>query len=229
MTRAFIILAALFVGCGQSSQSGSSGGSDSSTSGNTSGIDPSAIIVKSKALIEITTNSSPSIRQSSLSYFSISALDFSQTIVVTNGASSILTVDNSLFRIPTISNAFLDFGYLQISSLFDNNLNVCGSNSNQHCGTGIIRMYTTGTAGSGIYNSIDNFGAPIVAGQTILSSIGLNSSNAAIMQSISIPSAKHVVTLSDFANPKYGIKADFTNAGAGSYSTTLVLEYGLAP
>jgi hypothetical protein len=113
----------------------------------------------------------------------------------------------------------------------DNNLNVCGTNGHTHCGTALIRMYTTGQPGAGLYNTTDQFGAPITAGPvTTLLPVGLGTSGAAVLQSISIPSHKHVVRLSDFSPaPNYAVQADFTDAGAGTYSTTLVVEYALAP
>jgi hypothetical protein len=59
--------------------------------------------------------------------------------------------------------------------------------------------------------------------------VGLGAANAAVMQTISIAATKRVVRLSDFSPmPNYNIKFDFTDAGAGDYSTTIVLEYGLS-
>ena len=46
---------------------------------------------------------------------------------------------------------------------------------------------------------------------------------------VNIANNKNTLQLADFPNPKYGVKVDFTDAGAGSYSSTLVVEYLLAP
>jgi hypothetical protein len=57
--------------------------------------------------------------------------------------------------------------------------------------------------------------------------VGLGAANAAVVQKISIAANKHVLHLSDFPSSQYQMRTDFTEAGAGSYSTTLVIEYGL--
>jgi hypothetical protein len=154
-----------------------------------------------------------------------------QSVNTTLAAATTFVLDNSLFTVPSNPVAFAvnDFGFLRLTSLQDNNLNVCGSNGHTHCGTALIRMYTTGTAGAGLWNSIDQFGAPISAGQSTLATVGLTSAGAATMQQIAVANNKHVVTLADFTNPKYDVSVDFTSAGAGSYSTTVVVEYALAP
>jgi hypothetical protein len=139
-----------------------------------------------------------------------------------------MTVDKSSFQTPTISNAVLDFGFLQLSQLLDNDLKVCGATGKEKCQTAFIRMYTTGTPSAGLYNTVDQYGAPIQAGQTTLSTVGLNSSGALYLQTLTLPNSKNVLRLTDFPNPKYNVKVDFTDAGAGTYATTLVLEYGLA-
>ncbi len=130
-----------------------------------------------------------------------------------------------------MSNALLDFGNLSISTLKDNDLNQCGERGNQHCGTAFFRIYTTGVAGAGFYNSADAYGVPMTAGLAgNLMNIGLNAVDAAMVQSISIPSNKHVVHLFDFnPAPVFTFKGDFTNAGAGTYSTTITVEFALAP
>jgi len=195
-------------------------------------------IVRSRVLLQVHAGESPiaSWSQKLLNFFLhpysnalAGSADSSVNISVTNAAMSTMIVDSSLFAAPPITNAILDFKYLQISALLDNQLDLCGANSNQHCNTALIRMYTTGTAAAGLYNSVDNYGAPITAGQTTLGSVGLGAANADILQSISLSSDKHVVHLSDFVSPRYDVQVDFTNAGAGSYSTTLVVEYALTP
>ncbi len=144
-----------------------------------------------------------------------------------------MTLDSHEWSVPTIQNAIVDFGFLAIGSLTDNNLHVCGPNGHSPCGTAVIRTYTTGTSGPGIWNGVDNYGAPItaaLAGTPPIGNVGLDVAGAVVLQSVAIPPSKHILTLSDFApTPRYNYKADFTNAGAGTYSTTIVVEYVLAP
>jgi hypothetical protein len=131
------------------------------------------------------------------------------------------------------SNNVVDFGYLAISGLSDNNLRVCGAAGNERCGTAQIRMYTTGVAGAGIWNDADAWGAPITAaleGTEATGTVGLDVAGAVVLQSVAIPATTRVLRLSDITPaPRYNVKADFTDAGAGTYTTTLVLEYVLAP
>jgi len=154
-----------------------------------------------------------------------------QPISVVNAPSVRMTLDTSQFVIPEISNSVMDFGFLAVTDLFDNQLRICGKSGNVQCGRALLRMYTIHQSGAGIFNSLDNFGAPIIAGNSVLGffSVGLDVLGAAELQSYTIPVRQHVMRLADFAPaPKYQIAADFTDAGAGTYTTTLVLEYALA-
>lgn len=145
-------------------------------------------------------------------------------------AATTFTLDNSGFAAPTpMSNGVMNFGTLQVSGLFDNSLRVCGTGGNQKCGNALIRIFTTGVAGAGLFNAVDNFGAPLTATLTTTPlTVGLLVANAAVMQTLSIPANKSVVRLSDFSPaPVYTFRSDFTNAGAGSYTTNIVVEYAL--
>jgi hypothetical protein len=153
-------------------------------------------------------------------------------VTVVNSASSTMQVDTSGFQIPQISNAVLNFGNLKISDLMDNDLKVCGTSGHTRCGSAVIRIYTSGTAGPGLYNAADGYGAPITAalGAGPDLTVGLDAANSAVVQTYAIPNGKNVLRLSDFlVVPNYLIKSDFTNAGAGSYATKIVIEYGLIP
>lgn len=161
-------------------------------------------------------------------------LEFSRTnsqipISITNSASTAVTFDSSHFVIPTIGNTLLDLGTITLTELTDNNLAVCGTEKKTKCTTAVIRMYTVGVAGAGVYNAEDGYGAPLNAGQTSYATVGLNLTGALNVQSVSIDKHKHILKLSDFTNPTYYIQADFSNAGAGNYSTTLIIEYALLP
>ena len=150
-------------------------------------------------------------------------------ISVVNAVSTAVTVDSSKFVMPPIKSEVLGLGKISLSALSDNNLAVCGANGKTQCTTAIIRMYTVGTAGAGIYNAADGYGAPLSGGQVNpLEVIGLNLVGAGIMQSVTIAANKHVLKLSDFPNPAYVMQADLSNAGAGTYTTTLVVEYALS-
>jgi hypothetical protein len=152
-----------------------------------------------------------------------------QPVTVTNAAAVTMTLDNSNFTAPTITNDLLDFGYLALSALRDNSLRVCGPSGNTKCTKAFIRVYTTGVAGEGLYNAADGYGAPMTSSLTTPLSVGLGAANAAVMQSITIANSKRIVRLNDFTpTPNYNVKFDFTEAGAGDYSTTIVVEYGLS-
>lgn len=154
-----------------------------------------------------------------------------QDVTVTNAPNTVMTLDNSEWSVPTIQNGVVDFGYLAIGSLMDNNLRVCGVAGNERCNTALIRTYTIGTAGPGIWNEVDQYGAPIsasLAGTPPTGTVGLNAENAVVLQSMAIPPTKYTLKLSDFVpTPRYNFLADFTEAGAGVYTTTLVIEYVL--
>jgi hypothetical protein len=143
-----------------------------------------------------------------------------------------MSVDSSEWIMPTVSNNVVDFGFLAISGLTDNNLRVCG-NGRQRCTSAQIRMYTTGVNGAGVWNEEDQWGAPItasLAGTEPTGTVGLDVAGAAVLQSVAIPANMRILRLADFVPaPRYNVKADFTEAGAGTYTTTVVLEYVLVP
>ncbi len=194
----------------------------------------SPVVVRSRAVFVLTSDGSNievNALDSSLESRLVSRNQTSSIpVTVTNGPSTSMTLDTSLFIVPTtITTANLNFGSLKISNLSDNDLKHCGANKNQKCNTALIRMYTAGVAGAGLYNSEDSYGLPITAGQSTKAVVGLGPENAVILQSFTIPGEVHNVKLSNFTNPRYGVSIDFTNAGAGIYSTTIVVEYALAP
>ncbi len=186
---------------------------------------------KSEAIINLTTEA-PTLAQHLFKAFWSTAYAASnnQTVTVVNAANTNMTIDTSNWNPPSIRNAVLDFGYLTIGSLFDNNLNVCGTGGNTKCKNAVIQIYTTGPAGSGMWNSIDSYGAPITAGldSSTPSAVSLGSTSPATLETAAIASSTHVFSQSGFSpTPKYDVKVDFSSAGAGSYSTTIVLQYGL--
>ena len=143
------------------------------------------------------------------------------------------TVDISHFIPPTITNSVLDFGYLEISELDDPDTKVCGTNGKTQCTTARIRLLTTGTSASGLYNSIDQYSVPLTAGHRVggttpsYTTVGLGVSGSATLQTYTLPDKAKSVDLTNFPSPTYSVRADFTHAGAGTYTTTLALQYVL--
>jgi hypothetical protein len=147
-------------------------------------------------------------------------------IVNVNVAADVkFNMDDSNFIIP-VDTALdsLDFGILDLTQLRDNNLSVCGVNNDQKCTRAVIRAYTTNTNGPGLWNDIEGYGAPLSADNNEL---GLEVGNATILQDISISTNKRVIRSGDFTDLTYQIITDFSNAGVGSYSTTIIIEYAL--
>lgn len=183
------------------------------------GISLESIVVRSQARFTVTANHGVNERGETEE----------QPVTVINAPASSMALDNSDFAPPAVSNTLLDFGTLRISALQDNDLKVCGPNGNKKCSRALLRVYTTGTGGAGLFNAEDGYGMPITATLSAPLTIGLDAANAAVMQTIAIPNNKRVLRLSDFTPaPAYRIHSDFTEAGAGSFSTTIVVEYALA-
>jgi hypothetical protein len=119
---------------------------------------------------------------------------------------------------------------LQVGQLFDNNLNSCGG---QKCDLALIRIYTTNAAQPGLYNSLTQQAIPLTVtgpNDPTPANIGLNIPNATIIQEQAIPAIQQVINLAtgDFSNSNYQLNADFTQAGAGTYTAHVVVEYVLA-
>ncbi|MEN9722352.1 MAG: hypothetical protein RJB38_338 [Pseudomonadota bacterium] len=161
-------------------------------------------------------------------------------VSATLSASTVYALDLTKFvAAPAISNAVVSFGSLGVgSSFFDNNIKVCGASQNGTCANASIRAYTTqnpsvSNPGDGLWNATDGYGVPIRMTATSGSkkTIRLGQSNFEVLQTISFPGSQRVLTFSDWTlggiSPSYAIEADFTNAGAGVYTATLVLEYAL--
>ena len=128
--------------------------------------------------------------------------------------------------IPAIRNQMLYFGKVAIAELSDTNLFSCNG---RRCTRAYIRMYTTGAPGAGAWNQVGGYGMPIYTNRTgeAMKTVGLNVAGAAIVQTYTIPVTKLAISLNDFPGAAYEMRADFTEAGAGTYATTLVVEYGL--
>lgn len=207
-------------GCG-GFQSIRNGGHSSLIGGGGESVGITDGVVKVRAMIPVQVDSSGKMRP---------ALSESTPIIVVNPTAVRFTLDLSAFVMPAASNAVLSFGEITISDLFDNDLRVCGATGKVKCTQAFIQMYTTGVAGSGVWNAIDGYGMPIsasLAGSTP-STVGLTAASAAVVQTHTLTGSKNVFRLRDLTvAPVYEVNADFSDAGAGSYATTLVVEYGL--
>ena len=142
-----------------------------------------------------------------------------------------MTIDTSSL-VATNNGDTLDLGSLSITAIQANKLKVCGAANNLKCGTAVIRVYTQELVGfetiDGFVNTTDSYGVPVYSGKVTASEfLGLSSVNAAIVQSYTIPVSDRKINLSDFPTPTYLIQSDFSNAGAGNYEMTLIVELAL--
>jgi hypothetical protein len=193
--------------------------------------DADGAVIKARSTFEVSTGGTTTARLFGFVIRSAFAASGTAPASTTLAASTSFSLNSSLFSVPSNPTPFAvnDLGYLQVGTLEDNDLRVCGTNGKTKCAKAFIRMYTTGAAGSGMWNTADGYGAPITAGQgSAFAPVGLNAAGAATVQQITLANNKNTLKLADFADPKYGIQVDFTDAGAGTYATTLVVEYGLS-
>ena len=150
-----------------------------------------------------------------------------QTNIVVNDPQNVqFQIDSSNFNIPSsFVNDSVSFGYLSLTNIKDNDLKQCGLTGHDKCTQAIIRAYTLNTPGSGLWNFADNYGIPLlVNGFTTV----LGSDSNVILTTLSIPANENVLHFSNFAGlTTYNVSGDFSNAGMGQYSTTLVIEYDL--
>jgi hypothetical protein len=185
-------------------------------------VEVDSLIVKARGTMEVSSGASTS---------GVSALseNASIPISVVTTANTKVEFDTSEFKVPVLANDILNFGSIKISKLIDNDLAVCGAAGNVQCTKAVIRIYTTGTAGAGLWNAAGGYGAPISAGlSTARSTVGLGATSAAIVQTYTIDPKTHVLLLKDITPvPSYGVDIDFRNAGRGTYATTMIIEYGV--
>lgn len=154
------------------------------------------------------------------------------TVVTYNNASAVtFTINTTALIAGAFTGNTLSLGSVTVSALKDNNLKLCAPGGNTKCTTAIMRVYTTGST-AGFINTTDTpqYGAPVFAsGLNPTTPLIIGSPGTAVQQVTGMASSKHTVQLSDFPTPTYNITSDFSNAGTGSYSTTFVVEYALAP
>jgi hypothetical protein len=150
-----------------------------------------------------------------------------QAMSATVAAAVRFDIDNSNYAEPASpSEGDVSFGSIDVSDLFDNQLDVCGAGGNAQCSTASVRVYTKDTAGPGLWNAQAGYGLPIA---TSGNTIGLNVLGAYTVGSVNV-SAMRILRLRDFSPSgalAIPLSVNFDNAGAGTYSTTLVIEYTL--
>jgi hypothetical protein len=210
-----VLISAVLTSCNSQmrSQANTSDGDQTQVSAGLNGV------VKARALIPLTAV------EGSLSIRALKQLP----IKIINLANVRFDISTADFKVPEISNSLLEFGKLSLADLFDNDLRVCGADKKSKCSKAYIQIYTTGTDGPGFYNEEGGYGMPISTNQVKGTPlwVGLEVPNAAVVQTIDLDPKKRVLRLVDFPTPQYELRSDFSEAGAGVYNTTLVIEYGL--
>lgn len=181
-------------------------------------VDPSGIIVIGTASFEVRVTGR--------------GFGLAQTypVVVALAPNSTLAISTVGFVVPTMSNSVLDFGNITVTAATTNQLKLCGTGGNQKCTKALLRVYTTVAAGAGFWNA-DGYGAPMTAGLSgSLQAVGLGIANVVTMEQYTIPGNRNSVKTSDFSPaPVFLFSGDFTDAGTGSYTTTVNIDFALAP
>jgi len=139
-------------------------------------------------------------------------------------AAVTFTVDDTNFQAPQIPENSASYGSLDVTSLRDNSMRQCGSDGMTRCTIGAIRVYTSDTAGAGLWNDLEQYGLPITSGTD---TIGLDATAAFVAATADIGQT-NVLMLRHFnVGPKLQIPivVDFSDAASGNYSTTIVVEY----
>lgn len=156
----------------------------------------------------------------------------SSVVTYTNAASTNFTINVTGLAptfTPTFTGNTLNLGSVALATLSDNNLKVCNPGGNTKCTQAIIRVYTTGST-AGFIQTTDLYGAPVFTGTlNPASAVGLNAAGSVQVQLFTIIASDHKIGIVDFPSPTYAVTSDFSNAGAGNYSMTYVVEYALAP
>ena len=193
--------------------------------------DDDGAVVKGRAIYTVDNERSTALHRFiyGLARPSAYAASGSTPITYTNAGSTNFAINVANFQPGDYTGSTLSLGSVALSNLNDNSLKVCGTQGNTKCTKAAIRVYTTGSV-AGFVNTSDLYGAPVYAGTLNPSqTVGLNAVGSVQVQTLTIPSSKNTVKLSDFPSPTYSVNADFGNAGSGSYAMTFVVEYVLLP
>lgn len=154
------------------------------------------------------------------------------SISVVNNATATMTLSpwsNPGAQTPTQNTTTIQLGSIGVATLFDNDLNHCPANANNHCNTAGFAAYMQTTAG--LVNTVDATEVmPILLSGplTVLTALSTTSPGL-FLQSISVAANKHTVKLTDFSPvPSYPVYGDFSLVGAGTYNGTLTIVYFIA-
>ena len=154
------------------------------------------------------------------------SLSESHPVSVTVASNVSFTTDGTELVAPgDLNGGLLNFGKIKVTSLTDNDLFVCGESGTDKCTEALVRSFTTGVAGEGLWNTDNGYGLPILVNDA---QIGFEVGGATSLYTVEI-GEKNQLKLKDFtggANKmNLGVKIDFGNAGIGNYSTSIVVEY----
>jgi hypothetical protein len=197
--------------------------------------DLNSVIVKARAEIPILLGTNKNERiQNPKNPFQLlgnQAIPFPISLIISPSTEFDVNPEN--FFIPGEPyEGMLDFGFLNVDRLRDNYLRDCGS-PGAKCTKAGIRVYTKDTPGAGLWNGIEGYGLPILSSGNL---VGLGENNAAVVSLVNIGNTLHIIKLCHFtqtscvqSNAQFPvpISIDFSDASAGTYSTTLVIEYFL--
>ena len=147
------------------------------------------------------------------------------TVVNTTVAANVkFTLSGASFVPPVAPEDQVEsYGFLELTKLRDNKLDVCGVSGTDQCTTAAIIIHTEG-AGPGLYNSAKDISLPVSTNSVL---VGYEEGNATQLASVSVAS-ENVVRLNDLTgggNLSIPIEVDFYEAAAGSYEATLVVSY----
>jgi len=152
----------------------------------------------------------------------------STTVTYTNAAAVNFTISTAGLVQGSVTGTILSLGSITMSGVDDNHLKVCNPGGNTKCTQAVIRMYNTGST-AGLVHA-DGYAIPVYAGTLNPSTaLGLNVAGSVQVQNYTIPGNRNRVRLSNFASPTYAVTTDLENAGSGSFSMVLVVEYVLLP
>lgn len=143
------------------------------------------------------------------------------TATVAPKVTFVVATDNFVAPAPV---DLASYGSLDVTDLRDNNLDVCGPAGTAACTTAVLRIYSSGTPGAGLWNAAKAYGLPIMTGTNV---IGLDAAGARVVATLALAN-KVTVKLKDFttaARFQVPVAVDFGNAAAGAYRSTLVVEY----
>jgi hypothetical protein len=155
-------------------------------------------------------------------------------ITYTNAVSSSFSLTSgSISTSPTLSidGLTLDFGAVSLFNLDDNKLKVCGGTGTQagvgttKCNTAIVRVYASSGDANGVFcNSADAYCVPMKVNGNVF---GVGAANAQNVSTYTIPTTTNRLLKSQLGTTSWPLVVDMTNAGAGSYSATIIVEYVL--